>query len=64
MANPLHPVMAEALAPFAPKPRAATLVFICPKCRQKAEGSVGSVNWCYCRTPAVLVRPLSAAERG
>jgi hypothetical protein len=47
-----------------PTPRAATLVFICPKCRSKSEGSVGSVNWCYCRTPAVLMRPLSAAERG
>jgi hypothetical protein len=47
-----------------PTPRAATLVFICPKCRSKSEGAVGSVNWCYCRTPAVPMRPLSAAERG
>lgn len=34
-------------------------IFVCPKCRTKADGAEGSIQWCYCGGEGKIMRPES-----
>lgn len=38
------------------------VIFQCPKCKTKAQGSKGSTYWCFCKRGGVRMQPEATTQ--